>query len=166
MTGPNFDPLKKQKEKTNILILGVYHPHQCIIHLKKLKKHLISQGFPNTCLVRDFGDDSLFHPSSANIHFQRKSFFYMEHWANVLLFIIHKGCNPMGVLREFARMIEHDPYKTQTAALFCSETISLSSLIKADIELHDIRAYSYSSQKDLNELAYAACFSIMDLLRK
>lgn len=162
MTLTKKDPLAKRKGATRVLILGAYHPQPCIETLWNLKAALIDNGFIKTRLVQDFPDDELFHPTSQDIHFQQKSFHYMERWAQILLFVLQRGCSPMGVLREFARMVEQNPTCGDTAVLLRSQKVSLSSLIKADVEIHQIRAYTYADADELYDLAYAACFNILD----
>ena len=159
---PTFKTLfEDKKNRARVLILGPYTPPECKEKLERLKTTLQEKGFFETHLVSDFPDEEIFHPSSLDIHFQRKSFYYIKYWAQILIFILFQGCSNNGVLRELTYMVDHAIDKCDCSGILRSKEMRLSSLIRADIEEHRILESDFENEKDLQELAFATCTSIL-----
>lgn len=122
-----------------------------------MKECLIERGFKNVRLVADFPDLPRFHPTSWELHFQRKSFHYIKNWGQVLLFVYFKGSDHMGVTRELSYMIDNAVEKTNCSAILRDKRLGLSTMIKADIKGHRILEYDFEDDQELCEVAVGCC---------
>lgn len=160
-----------KKTIIKVLLLGAYRhsnptseeDHQkCKDYLINVKLYLINNGFLKTNLVEDFDDEFSSLPKTANpIHFREKSFYYIDNWADILLFILTSECDNSGVLREFTHIVESNPEKCNISCILCHKKIKLSMLTKADIKENRLLENKFNNQKDLNEFAYAAAFNLL-----
>ena len=159
------------KPKIKILILGAYRhsnptsdeDHQkCKNYLIKVKHYLIKNGFVETKLVEDFDDEFSSLPKTAEpIHFKEKSFYYIDNWAEILLFILTSECDTSGVLREFTHIVESKQKKCNISCILCHKKIKLSMLTQADIKENRLLENTFNNQKQLNEFAFSASFNLL-----
>jgi hypothetical protein len=162
--------LDERKKSIRILILGAYSLDEafktedsdlCIETLKRLKVHLTNKGFLQTRLVEDWKEENGVPQSSKKIFFRDKSFYYIDKWADILLFIFLQKGNNNGVTREWGHMIESSKQKCKCSIILWHEKINLGTVIGGDIEGEMIRDFTFKDENQLQESAYAGCFNIL-----
>ena len=87
--------LEIRKSTAKVLVLGSYRALEscelgedvCIERLRRLKAFLMARGFDRTRLVEDWIDESDIPAGSLDEHFREKSFYYIDSWAVILIFV-------------------------------------------------------------------------------
>lgn len=168
---PYSQVLANKKAKLRILILGSYKKRvfngdeeSCEEKLITLKKELISRGFLNTKIVKDFMDEDDI-PSDAtreiwDTHFEQKSFYHIKNWADVLLFIFFDGTNNLSVGRELAFLIHECKHMCKNSIILWHKDVDLG-LYRGDMSIECIFDDSFEKDDELPRAAYAACFKRM-----
>ena len=152
------DVLKTKKRNAKVLILGSYDAREI---LKRLKAFLIARGFDKTRLVEDWIDEKEIPADSFDEHFRAKSFYYIDNWAEVLVFVFLKGVNNLSVGREWAHMIESVREKCRCSVILRHKRLNLGSLVRGDIGAERVREEPFEDEKELCELAFSGCFNVL-----
>jgi len=151
------DVLKTRKGNTKILILGSYDAREM---LKRLKVFLRTRGFGKTRLVEDWIDEKEIPSDSFDEHFREKSFYYIDKWAEILIFVF-LGTDNISVTREWSHLIESTKEKCKCSVILRHEGLNLRSLVRGDIGIERIREYSFKDEKELHEVAFSGCFNVL-----
>lgn len=168
-TGSFRTPLEKVKGKVKVLILGSY-PFGAFTKsegdrnkeeiLENLRDFLREKGFKQTMLVKDWKDEESVPEASLDIHFRDKSFYYIDKWAEILVFVLSPESDNQSVTREWGHMIDANKKKCKNSAILRHESVNLHSLIKGDIKKERIFEYEFKDENSLHDLAFSACFNI------
>ena len=162
--------IQNKKRISKVLILGPYRPIDsktdekpsiCERRLQRLKQFLQQKGFLNTFLVSDFPDESEVPRKAIMVHFLKKSMHYIEHWADILIFVFLKDCDNSGVETELSFMVFKVTHKCICSAVIRPNDIILSSLQWGQIELFRIRDLSYDEENEIEDLVFSSCFNIL-----
>jgi len=161
------DVVSDKKNTLKILILGDYSKREdfegpedvCESQLINLKKHLISEGFLKTYLVKDFIDEEEIPEDLYDEHFVEKSEHYIEHWADILVFVLLREGDHQSVIREWGFMITACQNKFDNAILIRHEDVVLRGMLRGDIKRNQITHETFIDLETLLERAYKLCFS-------
>ena len=163
------EPLEKVKGKVKILILGSYPlftPRKGEVNqdkeemLERLRNFLRKKGFKQTMLVKDWKDEENVPAGSLDIHFRDKSFYYIDKWAEILIFVFSPNSDNQSVTREWGHMIDSAQRKCRNSVILRHESVNLHSLIKGDIKKERVFEYEFRDGDSLNDLAFNTCFNI------
>ena len=150
------DILETRKTDAKVLILGSYGTAE----LRRMKTFLIDRGFHKTRLVEDWIDEDKIPPDSFDEHFREKSFYYIDKWAEILIFVF-LGTDNISVTREWSHLIESTKEKCKCSVILRHEGLNLRSLVRGDIGIERIREYSFKDEKELHEVAFSGCFNVL-----
>jgi len=161
--------LEIRKSTAKVLVLGSYRALEscelgedvCIERLRRLKAFLMSRGFDRTRLVEDWIDESDIPAGSLDEHFREKSFYYIDGWAEILIFVFLREADNISVTREWSHMIESAKGKSRYSLILRHENLNLGSLVRGDIGVERIREYSFKDEKELHEFAFSGCFNVL-----
>jgi len=159
------DYLNTRKKTARLLILGDYSEspaykgskHICLNTLRHLHTHLQEKGFTEAHLVMDFIDEEPSMDELKDLHFLKKSEYYIRHWAEILLFILLSEGDNQSVIREWSYMVTACPYKCKNAAILIHEDVKVRSLIRGDIRGHRIAYKEFVDMDSLLKSAYTLC---------
>ena len=151
------DLLEARKTNANVLILGSYRDER----LRRLKTFLRAKGFDKTKLVEHWIDENKIPPESLDAHFREKSFYYIDNWAEVLVFVFFAEADNISVTREWSHMIESTKEKCTCSVILWHEDLNLGSLVRGDIGAERIRDYSFKDENELHEVAFSGCFNVL-----
>lgn len=168
MAIPNFkEPLEEARSNSRVLILGSYSQSKeakgsgfSEKSLESLKGFMVSKGFVQTKLVRDWTDEQEVPSGSLNIHFGMKSYYYIDNWADILLFVFLPEFDNYGVTREWGHLVESN-VKCDKAIILTHSSINLGALIKGDIESKRILSYTFDNERELLDFAFSGCFNVI-----
>ena len=164
------DLLAVARNRVRILILGPYRTQEafkcetekiCLNKLDRLKAFLIEKGFPQTRLVIDWMDEEEVPPASFDIHFREKSFYYIDNWADIILFVFLREGDNLSVSREWGHMVESVREKCERAVVLRQKEVDLGSLIRGDIERERVYEYHFEQEAELQDFAFSGCFNIL-----
>jgi len=162
------DIIETKKSNAKVLILGSYKTLEscglgkdfCKEKLRRLKDFLRAKGFDITRLVEHWIDEDEIPSESLNEHFRRKSFYYIDNWAEVLIFVFFKEANNISVTREWSHMIE-SATKTKCSIILRHKDLDVGSLVRGDIGAERVREQPFKNEEELREFAYSGCFNIL-----
>ena len=134
--------LTARKRKTKVLILGDYSKSEnigapddiCERKLRLVQSFLKNNGFFESFLVMDFIDEHIVPNEAMDEHFLQKSQYYIQNWADILVFILLKEGDHQSVIREWSFLVLECPQKTRNSILVCHEEVSLRALIRGDLK--------------------------------
>jgi len=160
--------LEIRKSNAKVLILGSYRALKpceigdfCRERLRRLKAFLKARGFDNTGLVEDWIDENKIPAEVFDEHFREKSFYYIDNWAEILIFVFFKEADNISVTREWSHMIESTSEKCKCSVILRHEDLDLGSLVRGDIGVERVREYSFKDEDELNEFAFSGCFNVL-----
>ena len=96
---------------------------------------LIEKGFLLTRLVEDFPDEEDVPEDVKDEHFLDKSYYYIDNWAIILLFVFLKAGNCLGVATEFNHMASTARNKCDCSFILSEEGLNLGSLMRGTIRI-------------------------------
>lgn len=149
--------LETRKNNAKVLILGSYRDER----LRRLKTSLRAKGFDKTTLVEDWMDESKIPPESLDEHFREKSFYYIDNWAEILVFVFFAEADNISVTRELSHMIESTKEKCKCSVILRHEDLNLGSIVRGDIGVERIREYPFKDENELHEFAFSGCFNVL-----
>ena len=123
-----------------------------------MKTHLRKNGFNETYLVKDFEDEDEVPEELYDEHFLKKSENYIEHLADILIFILLKEGDNQSVVREWAHMVLKCPEKCNDAILLNHEDVVLRAILRGDISGNQISHDTFIDENTLHERAYHLCY--------
>jgi hypothetical protein len=151
------DLLEIGKRNAKVLVLGSYRDPR----LGMLKAFLVSKGFEKTRLVKDWIDEEGTPEGNLDEHFRGKSFYYIDNWAEILVFVFFKEVDNMSVTREWGHMIDSSKEKCKRSIILSQEDLDLCALVRGDIGSERIRDYTFKDENELCESAFSGCFSVL-----
>jgi hypothetical protein len=151
------DLLEIEKRQAKVLILGSYRDPR----LEMLKVSLISKGFEGTRLVKDWVDEEKAPKENLDEHFRGKSFYYIDNWAEIFVFVFFKDADNISVTREWSHMIESSKEKCGKSVILSHEDLDLGALVRGDIGSERIRNPTFKDDNELCESAFSGCFSVL-----
>lgn len=125
--------------------------------LRNVQLYLRSKGFHSTYLVMDFIDEDTIPIEAMDEHFLQKSQYYIQNWAEILVFILLKEGDHQSVIREWSFLILECPEKTRNAILLCHKEVSLKALLRGDLKSFHV-AFDVFNDKTLCSNAYNQIF--------
>jgi hypothetical protein len=150
------DLINARKSNAKVLLLGSYED----LKLKDLKAFLITKGFNETRLVEDWINESEVPPESLDEHFKEKSFYYIDNWAEILVFVFFET-DHISVTREWSHMIESQSEKCKCSIILRHESLDLRCLVRGDIGAERIREYHFKDENELHKSAFSGCFTVL-----
>jgi hypothetical protein len=170
MAGPlSFSSaLEVNKRQSRVLILGAYRVRPehspkgdiCNQRLLRLQSYLINKGFINTKLVRDFPDETSVPDEAFDIHFLKKSQYYIRTWADILLFVFFIEGDNKSVIREIGYMADMVPLKCNRSVIVRDIQENLG-IVRGDIKGKRMLEYTFENEDELQSYSFAGCFSII-----
>jgi len=152
------------KNQVKVLILGPYDENcpkgmikSCKEVLEDLKQFLISQGFLNTRLVKDWKIKRNIPQVTFASLARHKSFHFIDNWAEILVFVFFENGNNSSVGREFGHMVDSSREKCKYSTILRQNNLDLGTIIKGDINSERIVESQFLDKKELYDYAFAGC---------
>lgn len=152
---------EKKKKSLKVLILGPYKPPSAEKRLTELRNYLRSHGYDNAKIVKgDFPDIPKYH-NDPEIHFTLKSEYKIKNWADVLIFVLMRKANNLGVCDELKFTTRDVKEKIHySLELHEKETVT-SSRTRARLKITRMDSYEFSSDAQLCKRAMAFCTKVV-----
>ncbi len=126
-----------------------------------IKSFLIQRGFIETKFVKDWADEEEVPSKSLNIHFGQKSYYYIDNWADIIIFVFLPNFDNYSVTREWGHLMESTKSKCSKSVILSHTSINLGALIKGDIEIGRVLSYTFDNEIELLDFAFSGCFNII-----
>ena len=163
----SLNRLQERKAKLKILILGAYRPKNVLKRLECLRDCLIRRKFDSARLVKDFPDTKRFDEDD-DIHFTKKSRWFMNHWAHLLIFVFFSKGENLGVGNELSYTCLKLPIKTSYSAVLLEASLDVGSQIRGTVKLgaknQKLSYENFQNDKELCDLSFGHCRKVIDQL--
>ena len=149
---------ENKKNAQKILVLGPYKPPSAEKRLTKLRDCLRSHGYDNAKIVKDWANISMYDP---DIHFMFKSRDKIRNWADVLIFVLMRKSNNLGVLAELQFVINFVRNKIHYSVELHEKGTVTSSQTRAPLKISRMDSYEFNNDPQLCNRAVAFCTNIV-----
>jgi len=151
---------QERRGSVNVLILGPYG--DCKEDLIQMRKFVIEKEYKNTRIVEELPELEDIPQEPKEEYFLEKSKYYIENWAEILIFYLPLECDCKSVLLELFFMCEHVPIKCIYSTIIRHEEYDLGTLIKGMVRKMRVADYPYREKSQIQDMAFSACFCSLE----